>query len=118
MSANGKLLANFAVKETREIDLGEYADIHAGSLLEVWVNAPGVMDWMVKRKDANSYDAERHVVAILFDMAFVEVKALDDAIMLWLFTKGADLYTEYHASLKKKSSADSLLTSIPSTATP
>lgn len=110
MSDNAKLLAKLASKEIRKLDLGGFAEALKGEELDTWVNAPGIMDWMVKRKDATSYDAERHVVAILFDMAFAEVKAMDDALMLWLFTEGARMYTEYHETLKKKSSEDSPLT--------
>lgn len=118
MSANGKLLEKFAAKEIRQIDLGDFADSDEGKTLDVWVNAPGVLDWTQRRKDATSYDPERHVVALLYDMAFVEAKALPDPLLMWLYTKGLDLYMEYHQSLKKKSSADSAPISIPFMATP
>jgi hypothetical protein len=101
MTDNGTKIASLIQTQTRPLDLGGYAEEMAGTELTVWVNAPGIIELLWKR-EAGDYAILRKVVEILFDFTPEQVARFDDNFMLWLFERGSAMYTEYHASLKKK----------------
>ncbi|HZQ08604.1 MAG TPA: hypothetical protein VFD70_18625 [Anaerolineae bacterium] len=105
---NLETIQQLAVKVTRPVDLGEYADDYAGKQLQVWVNCPGVVEESFKDHDDETfYPAARRSVAMLYELPLELVETLDDGFVFFLYIKGTDLYGEYHKSLKKKSAEPS-----------
>lgn len=130
MSDNNEFFDWMARKETREIDIGDFAPARKGQKLSVWVNAPGVVQSLYggrafsvvettdehgKPSTETKYESEppekqhermQRAVSILFEMPFDKVIQLDDTVLLWLYDRGWDAYVAYHAELRKNSEGD------------
>ncbi len=104
-----------ATKVMRPVDLGEFAEPLKGQVLQVWVNAPAVLDAAIVDRDrAFVYEHRCEVVSILYELPADYVKGLDDVFMTWLYGEGVEQYNAYHDELKN-SLGGSAPTSIPST---
>lgn len=91
-------------KQTRPLDMGEYASRYAGQMLQVWVNPPAVLEDFLNAEDKDAiYNLPkwRRVVGILFEFPSDVVQTMDDDLVLWLFAEGYRVYQEFHDELKK-----------------
>ena len=101
--SNLDLITPLLARETRPLDLGGYADAYAGNLLQVNVNAPGVVELAAKvDRNVNDLSVVRATIGALFDLPMDKVSQLDDSFVIWLYSEGLRIYTEYHDALKKK----------------
>jgi hypothetical protein len=101
--SNLETLAPFLAKKTRELDLGGYAEAYRGQMLTVWVNAPAILDQTIlDSQTRGNYDDRRKTVALLFELPFDQVKAMDDNLMNWLYVEGTSLYLKFHEELRGK----------------
>lgn len=121
---NTDFFSGLSSKVYRDFDAGEISEQRKGLRLQVWVNAPGVMQAMNSGRDytveettdaqgkpstlihyaptdeGEEYRRKRQVVAILYERPFDEIQKLDDTLIEWLWLKGSQLYREYHDELK------------------
>lgn len=103
MANNLETLSALAAKQTRQLDLGDFADAERGKILDVWVNPPAIVEIVRAVRDAEQdYAHARRVVSILFDLPLDAVEKIDDLLVSWLFARGLDLYQQYHEELKKR----------------
>lgn len=109
MSQNLDALALALTRVYQPLDLGDYADEWQGRTLQVWVNAPAMIEEATRTRDeaASILPSSRRAVSVLFELPLERVAEMDDTLVLWLFNEGNRLYSAYHAALKKKSATPS-----------
>ena len=108
MALNDDLVLRLITKITRELDLGDYAESLRGSVVNIVVNAPTVLEQFsdemrsLPDDDPRKNLRRRKVVALLIDQPLERVAQIDDVLAGWLFAKGMALYNAYHDDLLKK----------------
>ena len=108
MALNDDLVLLMTKKVTRDLDLGEYSESFRGSVAQIVVNAPTILEQLSDNAvglpdgDSRKDRSRRMVVALLLDQPLERVAQLDDLLVSWLFAKGLALYNKYHDELLKK----------------
>jgi hypothetical protein len=115
MNHNVELIqtTDLLTKQYRPLDLGEYSSEYAGKIMQVWVNAPALLETVTAHagKDrADQFASYRAVVSLLLELPLETVCQFDDPLLLWMFTSSNQRYADFHAGLKKKSPDSSTTT--------
>ncbi len=121
---NQDALARLTQRETRKLDLGEMSKKYAGLTVDVWVNAPHVLEhWFggreateTERTDsegkliretvyapmdgADERERTCKVVSALCGWDYEKVDGLEDGMLNWLFNQAWRLRREYLDELK------------------
>ena len=101
MPDNKQLVSELLNEVTRELDLGEYADVLEGKKLSIQVNPPSIVDELAGK----SFDSltREQIVKVVAIFTGADVAKLDDALLYWIYGKSLELFNAYHLELKKNS---------------
>lgn len=107
MNANDELISRLLATVTRPLPLDEFSESLKGSVLQIRVNAPKVIEQLRDETEQaqDKLPGRRRAVALLLEQPLERIDAMDDVLMSWIFMKGMALYNQYHEELLKKASA-------------